>query len=398
MYSQITVVNAGETIYSPNKTYSLTMQNDTNLCVYKNKTEFKWCTMSNGYGPNGKALIKDGKFIIKNSSGNTIWHLTGVTTATTLKLTDEGVLQVLDKKNKSLWDNEYTFSTAFDYESDYVVTKITDVFGGSYSGSKGDIFNLSPMRDDSFYMSSLEEEGNESYGFNAKSNPRNNKFEYNIENKEIPDSNGAFFKGKTFLLMNGDIRLKMEMYKDSLTLISCEIYLKRKYYDDETVDEETIETTDVVVVVSDIDGDGVKDSEDKCPNIPGEISNKGCPKFTGKAQITLNEYAKTIEFDFGRSSIKTRSDPILRSIISFLNEYPNKKFEIQGHTDSKGTETTNLRISESRAESVSDYLISHGIHPSRISFKGYGKSKPIDSNKTRNGRANNNRVEINAIN
>ena len=73
------------------------------------------------------------------------------------------------------------------------------------------------------------------------------------------------------------------------------------------------------------------------------------------------------------------------------------KFTVEGHTDSTGSETLNQKLSESRAAAVKDYLVDNGIESSRLSSTGYGESKPIDTNKTSKGRANNRRVEINLV-
>ncbi|AJR03048.1 OmpA family protein [Siansivirga zeaxanthinifaciens] len=145
----------------------------------------------------------------------------------------------------------------------------------------------------------------------------------------------------------------------------------------------------------DTDGDGVLDKDDKCPNVKGTVANQGCPEVTEEVQKSLNAYAKTILFDTGKATIKSQSAAVLGDIIKILNEYPNSKFTVEGHTDSVGSETLNQRLSDARANSVKEYLIENGIDAFRLSALGYGESKPIDTNKTSKGRANNRRVEIN---
>ncbi|MBP93224.1 MAG: cell envelope biogenesis protein OmpA [Flavobacteriaceae bacterium] len=147
----------------------------------------------------------------------------------------------------------------------------------------------------------------------------------------------------------------------------------------------------------DRDGDGVADKDDACPDKVGTVANNGCPEVTEAVQKALNAYAKTILFDTGKSSIKTQSEKVLQDIIAILKEYPNAKFTVEGHTDSVGSESLNMKLSDARALSVKDYLTSNGIDQFRLSSKGFGESKPIDSNKTREGRANNRRVEINLV-
>ncbi|MCX7551214.1 OmpA family protein [Xanthomarina sp. F2636L] len=147
----------------------------------------------------------------------------------------------------------------------------------------------------------------------------------------------------------------------------------------------------------DKDGDGVADKDDLCPEAPGTVANNGCPEVTEAVKKALNAYAKTILFDTGKSSIKEQSAEVLQNIVGILNEYPNAKFNIEGHTDSVGSDALNMKLSKERASSVMNYLITNGVASSRLSHEGYGETRPIDSNKTRAGRANNRRVEINLV-
>lgn len=147
----------------------------------------------------------------------------------------------------------------------------------------------------------------------------------------------------------------------------------------------------------DTDGDGVLDKDDNCPDVKGTVANNGCPEVTKEIQDTLNEYAKTILFDTGRSTIKTQSEAVLKDITGILKKYSTATFTVEGHTDSTGRESTNQKLSEARANAVKDYLVANGIASSRLSAVGHGETKPIDTNKTRKGRANNRRVEINLI-
>src|SRR5690606_1373456 len=145
----------------------------------------------------------------------------------------------------------------------------------------------------------------------------------------------------------------------------------------------------------DTDGDGVLDKDDQCPDVKGTVANKGCPEVSEEVQETLNEYAKTILFDTGKSSIKAQSAAVLADIVKILNEYPNAKFTVEGHTDSTGSDELNQRLSDARANAVKEYLVEHGVDAFRLSSMGYGETKPIDTNNTAKGRANNRRVEIN---
>jgi outer membrane protein OmpA-like peptidoglycan-associated protein len=147
----------------------------------------------------------------------------------------------------------------------------------------------------------------------------------------------------------------------------------------------------------DKDGDGVLDKDDNCPDVAGTVANNGCPEVTEEVQKTLNEYAKTILFDSGKSTIKEASNKVLGDIIGILKEYPTAKFTVEGHTDSVGSAKLNQRLSDSRANAVKNYLTENGIDQFRLSAVGYGEDRPISSNKTRKGRKENRRVEINLV-
>lgn len=147
----------------------------------------------------------------------------------------------------------------------------------------------------------------------------------------------------------------------------------------------------------DKDGDTLVDIDDQCPDTTGPASNNGCPEVTVEVQKQLNNYAKTILFDTGKATIKPESVTVMVDIIQILNEYPNAKFAVEGHTDSIGSSTSNQRLSEARANSVRDFLINEGISSERLNAIGYGEEKPIASNRTRIGRKQNRRVEINLI-
>ena len=147
----------------------------------------------------------------------------------------------------------------------------------------------------------------------------------------------------------------------------------------------------------DRDGDGVLDKDDLCPDVPGTIANKGCPEVTEAVRKTLNDYAKTILFDTGKATIKFESGEILNNIGDILKEYSYANFNVEGHTDSVGSESLNQKLSEERAQSVVEYLVENGIDRSRLKAAGYGESKPLMPNTTRDGRNRNRRVEINLI-
>jgi len=147
----------------------------------------------------------------------------------------------------------------------------------------------------------------------------------------------------------------------------------------------------------DKDGDKVLDKDDKCPDVAGTVANQGCPEVTEEAIKKLNDYAKTILFDTAKASFQKQTYPVLEAITAILKEYPTAVFSIEGHTDSDGKDAANQKLSEERAAAVKGYLVEHGIATSRLSSVGYGESKPIDTNKTKAGKANNRRVEVKLV-
>jgi outer membrane protein OmpA-like peptidoglycan-associated protein len=147
----------------------------------------------------------------------------------------------------------------------------------------------------------------------------------------------------------------------------------------------------------DTDGDGVLDKDDKCPEVKGTVANQGCPEVTEEVMKTLNTYGKVILFDSGKATFQKGTYTVLESITSILNEYPNSKFQVEGHTDSDGSNVLNQTLSENRAAAVKNYLIEKGIATDRLRSTGFGETKPIASNKNAKGKAENRRVEISLI-
>ena len=147
----------------------------------------------------------------------------------------------------------------------------------------------------------------------------------------------------------------------------------------------------------DRDGDKVLDKDDKCPDVAGTVANNGCPEVSDEVIKKLNDYAKTILFDSAKASFQQQTYPVLQAMVAILKEYPNSNFSLEGHTDSDGTDESNHKLSHDRAGAVKDYLIQSGIAADRLSSEGFGESKPIDTNKTKAGKANNRRVEVKLV-
>lgn len=105
-------------------------------------------------------------------------------------------------------------------------------------------------------------------------------------------------------------------------------------------------------------------------------------------------FTRPILFDFNKSEIKPESAPILDEIADVMLSDPKVKLEIQGHTDNIGGVEYNLTLSEARAKAVYDALVSRGVEPSRLRYRGFGFSRPITTNDTEEGRAKNRRTEF----
>ncbi|NRA50839.1 MAG: PD40 domain-containing protein [Phaeodactylibacter sp.] len=106
---------------------------------------------------------------------------------------------------------------------------------------------------------------------------------------------------------------------------------------------------------------------------------------------------RNVFFASGSSELMQESIPELDRLKAFLEDHPERGIIVNGHTDNIGDEAANLALSEARAKAVRDYLASHGINPIRLGFKGYGESRPIASNETPEGRAQNRRTEFEIV-
>ncbi|RLA82080.1 MAG: cell envelope biogenesis protein OmpA [Epsilonproteobacteria bacterium] len=138
-------------------------------------------------------------------------------------------------------------------------------------------------------------------------------------------------------------------------------------------------------VDNDIDKDGVLNAQDICPATPfGEaVNSDGCP-----ATITLD-----IKFENNSAEIAPVSSVLIEKYANFLTTYNNYSAKIVGHTDSRGREAYNQKLSERRAKSVVNALIEKGVNPKQLSSLGEGESNPIADNATSEGRAENRRIE-----
>ena len=156
----------------------------------------------------------------------------------------------------------------------------------------------------------------------------------------------------------------------------------------------------------DSDGDGVTDDKDQCPNTQAnvKVDSDGCPielterdrELLDKGVITTRE----IHFETAKWDILPESQPVLDAIGTTLIQWPKLRIEVGGHCDARGSDAYNQDLSEKRAQSVLDYLLSKfpQIPREQYAAKGYGESVPVASNKTVEGMAKNRRVEFKVLN
>jgi outer membrane protein OmpA-like peptidoglycan-associated protein len=125
-----------------------------------------------------------------------------------------------------------------------------------------------------------------------------------------------------------------------------------------------------------------KEIEEKVPGAKVERVGEGI----------VVDFTEKILFGYDRSDLNTSAEANLNKLVTILKEYPDTDIEVQGHTDSRGSDEYNMGLSERRATAVSRYLRSKGVADSRLTTKGYGESAPVSSNDTDDGRAQNRRV------
>jgi len=148
--------------------------------------------------------------------------------------------------------------------------------------------------------------------------------------------------------------------------------------------------------LADRDGDGVPDIYDKCPDVPGQIYNDGCPIDENKPEhkpeiscpypnaeeemrLLVLEVKDSLKFEFDRSKIREESYPVLHRLEEFLRRYPLAHLYMVGHTDDRGTLSYNQWLSTARVFAVKDFLVKDGINQHRISVDARGKTEPLVS-------------------
>ncbi|MFO0570027.1 MAG: OmpA family protein [Polyangiaceae bacterium] len=148
----------------------------------------------------------------------------------------------------------------------------------------------------------------------------------------------------------------------------------------------------------DADNDQIPDKDDHCPLEPGlknKIAEKnGCPgltKVTEDGEVALLE---PIQFETGKAVIKPVSYPILDEVVALMKARGKLRIGVYGHTDDVGADAMNMKLSKDRAASCMKYLTTHGIESSRLESEGFGETKPLVPNDSKENRAKNRRVEF----
>ena len=136
----------------------------------------------------------------------------------------------------------------------------------------------------------------------------------------------------------------------------------------------------------DSDKDGVFDPQDKCPDTPAgfKVDGEGCPL---KATLHLN-------FVTDGDTVDAAGVAKVKEFAGFLQDSPAYKANVIGHTDSTASDKYNQKLSEKRAETVKTMLVDQGIAAGRLTASGKGETMPVASNKTKQGRAENRRIEV----
>lgn len=147
----------------------------------------------------------------------------------------------------------------------------------------------------------------------------------------------------------------------------------------------------------DTDGDGVPDYQDDCPTVKGVKENRGCPAVKKEVLKVFKQALHGIQFDSGKATIKPVSFGVLNMVVDIMRNNPEYNLIIAGHTDSQGNDDFNMTLSDNRAAAVRQYLIDKGVSSDRLQSKGYGETKPVATNKTAAGRAQNRRVEFTVV-
>jgi outer membrane protein OmpA-like peptidoglycan-associated protein len=139
------------------------------------------------------------------------------------------------------------------------------------------------------------------------------------------------------------------------------------------------------------DNDGLQDSDSV------KITASAPRAVTPSPRVEKRIVLRGVQFNFDKADVRPEAEVILDEAARVLKENRDVRVEIAGHTDSIGPEAYNQGLSQSRAKSVRDYLVEGGVDSARLSWTGYGESRPVADNASEEGRAQNRRVELNVL-
>ncbi|MBO7397151.1 MAG: OmpA family protein [Bacteroidales bacterium] len=207
-----------------------------------------------------------------------------------------------------------------------------------------------------------------------------------LNNRKLYKEEGRFIEKANTFAAGLKIRLAFGKSKKKAPEAPQIVYVDRVVRDT-VVQNNTVVVRDTVtntVVEKVVEQVIVRDTVTIIKEVPVEI------------QKTMADLSNTM-FDFNKSEIKEAAKGPLNTVVAWLQENPNVKVEISGHTDNKGSAAYNQRLSEARAKAVYDYFVSQGVDKFRLAYAGYGMDKPIATNATEEGRQRNRRVELNIV-
>ncbi|MCA9706786.1 MAG: OmpA family protein [Myxococcales bacterium] len=151
----------------------------------------------------------------------------------------------------------------------------------------------------------------------------------------------------------------------------------------------------------DADHDGILVPDDACPDEPETLNgfedDDGCPDELPEAVERFRGRLDGIHFELSKATLTPASRPALDQAVEVLQQFPSVRIEISGHTDNTGRREINMQLSQRRADAVKAYLVEHGVDEARITTRGAAPDEPIDSNVSREGRANNRRIEFRVL-
>ncbi len=148
--------------------------------------------------------------------------------------------------------------------------------------------------------------------------------------------------------------------------------------------------------IPDRDKDKVNDEEDKCPDQPGTKERDGCPvqEIKQETKEKVEYAARRIQFEFRKAVLLETSKKVLDEVADILSKNPELLLDVEGHTSNDGALNANMLLSNERANSVKNYLVSKGIDAARLAATGYGPTRPLNENRNEAERAVNRRVEM----